>query len=183
MHKAKYMHGPCNIYTRTKKIIMKVILLIFSLLFLLNTGMAQMNTNEMKIYEEPVVLYEFEDFLEDVDKVINMELLIVDNKIETSSFSAGTVFGQASYYANKFIGRPTASGELYYHNKFTAACNLLPLGTTVRVTNLSNKKSVVVKINDRLSTKVNRVVDLSRIAATKLDYIQKGLTRVKVEIL
>ena len=152
-------------------------------LFLFSSGKAQMNLIEVKTYDEPVVVYEFETFLEDVNEIMEMELEIGDDKFEYSSIAAGTIFGQASYYANKFTGRPTASGELYYHNKFTAACNLLPLGTTVRVTNLSNNKSVVVKINDRLSKKVNRVVDLSKVAATKLNYIEKGLTRVKVEVL
>jgi rare lipoprotein A len=166
-----------------KKLIMKNILLIFALLFLFNIGKAQMSLNELIINDDPVVLYEFEDFLKDVDDVTEMELELGENKVEYNTVAAGTIFGQASYYANKFTGRPTASGELYYHNKFTAACNVLPLGTTVKVTNLSNKKSVVVKINDRLSKKVNRIVDLSRLAATKLDYIQKGLTRVKVEVL
>jgi 3D (Asp-Asp-Asp) domain-containing protein len=167
----------------TKKFIMRHILLISALLFLFNIGKAQMSLNQLNINDDPVVLYEFDDFLKDVDDVTEMELVLGENNVEYSTVAAGTIFGQASYYANKFTGRPTASGELYYHNKFTAACNVLPLGTTVKVTNLSNKKSVVVKINDRLSKKVNRIVDLSWLAATKLDYIQKGLTRVKVEIL
>jgi len=65
----------------------------------------------------------------------------------------------------------------------TAACNVLPLGTWIRVTNLRNKKSVIVKINDRLHTRMKRIVDLSKKAADKLDYIKSGLTRVKVEVL
>ena len=65
----------------------------------------------------------------------------------------------------------------------TAACNVLPLGTWIRVTNLRNGKSVVVKINDRLHSRMKRVVDLSREAADKLNYIRSGLTRVKVEVL
>ena len=65
----------------------------------------------------------------------------------------------------------------------TAACNQLPLGTWIRVTNLSNSRSVVVKTNDRMHPRMQRVVDLSRAAAQKLGYIGKGLTRVKVEVL
>ena len=65
----------------------------------------------------------------------------------------------------------------------TAACNVLPLGTWIRVTNLRNGKSVVVKINDRLHSRMKRVVDLSGKAADKLNYIKSGLTRVKVEVL
>jgi rare lipoprotein A len=91
--------------------------------------------------------------------------------------------GIASYYADKFNGRQTANGEIYDSKKMTAACNQLPLGTWIRVTNLSNNRSVVVKTNDRLHPRMQRVVDLSRAAAEKLGYIGKGLTRVKVEVL
>src|SRR5215204_3078564 len=93
------------------------------------------------------------------------------------------LYGTASYYADKFNGRQTANGEIYDSKKLTAACNSLPLGTWIRVTNLSNSRSVVVKTNDRLHPKMQRVVDLSRAAAEKLGYIGKGLTKVKVEVL
>jgi rare lipoprotein A len=93
------------------------------------------------------------------------------------------LYGTASFYANKFQGRKTANGEIFDQNKMTAACNVLPLGTWIRVTNLRNKKSVIVKTNDRLHTKMKRIVDLSRVAATKLGYTKAGLTRVKVEVL
>ena len=89
----------------------------------------------------------------------------------------------ASYYAEKFVGKRTANGEIYSHNKLTAACNKLPLGTWIRVTNLRNQKSVVVKINDRLHPKNTRIVDMSRVAAEKLGFIKRGLTQVKVEVL
>jgi rare lipoprotein A len=93
------------------------------------------------------------------------------------------LFGTASYYADKFNGRQTANGEIYDGKKMTAACNSLPLGTWIRVTNLSNNRSVIVKTNDRLHPRMTRVVDLSRTAAEKLGYIGKGLTKVKVEVL
>jgi rare lipoprotein A len=96
---------------------------------------------------------------------------------------AKVLVGTASYYAEKFNGRQTANGEIYDSKKMTAACNQLPLGTWIRVTNLSNNRSVVVKTNDRLHPRMQRVVDLSRAAAQKLGYIGKGLTRVKVEVL
>ena len=92
-------------------------------------------------------------------------------------------YGQASFYANKFHGRQIANGEIFSQDKYTAACNVLPLGTWIKVTNLSNGKSVVVKTTDRLHTKMRRLLDLSKIAAKKLGYISKGLTRVKVEVL
>jgi rare lipoprotein A len=92
-------------------------------------------------------------------------------------------YGQASYYANKFNGRRTANGETFDQKKFTCACNVLPLGTWVKITNLRNKRTVIVKINDRIHPKMRRVVDLSRAAAQKLGYISSGLTRVKVEVV
>jgi rare lipoprotein A len=94
-----------------------------------------------------------------------------------------TIFGTASYYADKFNGRKTASGELYSHTKPTAACNVLPLGTWIRVTNLKNKRSIIVKINDRMHPRMTRVVDLSRSSAERLGYTSRGLTQVKVEVL
>lgn len=93
------------------------------------------------------------------------------------------LYGIASYYADKFNGRTTANGEIYDGKKLTAACNTLPLGTWIRVTNLSNNRSVIVKTNDRLHPRMTRIVDLSRAAAEKLGFIRKGLTKVKVEVL
>ncbi len=94
-----------------------------------------------------------------------------------------TLYGIASFYAEKFNGRKTANGEIYDSKKFTAACNVLPLGTWIRVTNTRNKKTVIVKVNDRLHPRMKRIVDLSRAAAEKLGYIGRGLTQVKVEVL
>ena len=91
--------------------------------------------------------------------------------------------GVASYYHGKFQGRLTASGELYDQEKMTAAHNRLPLGTKIKVTNLRNKRSVIVKVNDRLHHRNTRLVDLSRAAAARLGYIGRGITRVKVEVL
>lgn len=91
--------------------------------------------------------------------------------------------GIASWYSNSFEGRRTASGEIFSQKKLTAACNRLPLGTWVKLTNLSNNKTVVVKINDRMHPRMTRLVDLSRAAAEKLDFLSRGLTRVKLEVL
>ncbi len=93
------------------------------------------------------------------------------------------LFGIASYYADGFAGRKTANGQSYGHDKFTAACNVLPLGTWVRVTNIKNKRRVVVHINDRLHPKNKRVIDLSYAAAEKLGYITSGITQVEVVVL
>ncbi|HEY2721296.1 MAG TPA: septal ring lytic transglycosylase RlpA family protein [Chitinophagaceae bacterium] len=106
-----------------------------------------------------------------------------DMKPRTASIKAPKVlYGTASFYANKFEGRETANGEIFSQKKMTAACNVLPLGTWVRVTNLHNGRSVVVKINDRLHYRMKRVVDLSKAAAHALNYLD-GLIRVKVEVL
>lgn len=91
--------------------------------------------------------------------------------------------GKASFYADKFEGRPTASGEKYKHSKLTGAHKTLPFGTKVRVTNLSNNKTVDVVINDRGPYVDGRVIDLSKSAAEKLEYINVGLADVKVEVI
>jgi rare lipoprotein A len=92
-------------------------------------------------------------------------------------------YGIASYYNDKFQNRLTASGEKFDQQKMTAAHNKLPLNTWIRVTNLRNRKSVVVRVNDRLHRKNTRLVDLSNIAAKNLGYLGSGLTQVKVEVL
>ena len=96
---------------------------------------------------------------------------------------ADTLIGTASYYADKFSGRKTANGESYMHKKLSAACNILPLGTWIRVTNLKNMRSVIVQINDRLHRKNKRIVDLSLAGAEVLGYIKHGLTQVSMEVL
>ena len=94
-----------------------------------------------------------------------------------------TEVGLASFYADKFDGRMTASGETFSQKKMTAAHRTLPFGTVVRVTNLDNNLSVDVTINDRGPFVETRIIDLSRAAAEKLNYISKGTTSVKVEVL
>lgn len=102
---------------------------------------------------------------------------------KTTQKSSKILYGTASFYSNKFNGRKTANGEIFNQTKFTAACNVLPLGTWIKVTNLKNGKTVVVKTNDRLHPKMKRIVDLTKAAAVKLGYVAAGLTRVKVEVL
>ena len=93
--------------------------------------------------------------------------------------------GTASYYHNMFEGRMTANGDIFRQKKLTAANNFLPLGTMVRVTNLKNGKSVIVKINDRMNKRLThrRLIDMSREAARQLGYIHAGLTSVRMEVL
>jgi rare lipoprotein A len=94
-----------------------------------------------------------------------------------------TRFGTASYYANKFEGRRTANGEIFSQKGLTAACNIIPMNSWVRITNIRNKRSVVLRINDRMHPKNPRLIDLSLAAAKRLRYTGRGLVRVKVEVL
>jgi rare lipoprotein A len=91
--------------------------------------------------------------------------------------------GKASFYADKFEGSQTASGEKYRHNKLTGAHKSLPLGTKVRVTNVLNNQSVEVVINDRGPYVENRIIDLSKSAAERLGFVNQGLTDVKIEVI
>ncbi len=91
--------------------------------------------------------------------------------------------GVASYYAVKFHGRKTASGEIFHKDSLTAAHKTLPFGTRVRVTNLKNNKSVIVKVNDRGMKGKKRIIDLSPAAAKELNMMGSGLIKVKVEVL
>jgi rare lipoprotein A len=89
----------------------------------------------------------------------------------------------ASYYAHKFHGRPTASGEIYDESRLTAAHPVLPFGTLVRVTNLNNNNSVILKVNDRGPTAKGRIIDVSYTAARELDFVRQGVAKVKVEVV
>ncbi len=91
--------------------------------------------------------------------------------------------GKASFYADKFEGSQTASGEKYKHNKLTAAHKSLPFGTKVRLTNLANNQTVEVTINDRGPYVEDRIVDVSRAAAEQLGFINNGLAEVKLEVI
>ena len=90
------------------------------------------------------------------------------------------VEGIASYYATKYNGRKTNSGERYQPQKLTAAHPSLPFGTLVKVVNLANGKEVVVTINDRCRKRTVPYIDLSRSAATKLGFFGKGLAKVRI---
>lgn len=91
--------------------------------------------------------------------------------------------GKATWYGKKFHGRPTASGEIFNMYKKTAAHKTLPLGTYVKVSNLSNKKSIVVLINDRGPFVKGRIIDLSLAAAKEIDLIGPGVADVKIVAL
>ena len=118
-----------------------------------------------------------------VADVSSQDLVLVKSEAPKVVEKAIVKYGIASFYAKKFNGRQTSTGAIYNSTILTAACNVLPLGTWVKVTNLKNKKTVIVEINDHLHYKNKRLIDLSKAAAQKLGFISKGITRVKVEVL
>lgn len=89
--------------------------------------------------------------------------------------------GNASYYADKFNGRRTANGEIFRQRKKTAASKTLPFGTIVKVKNLSNGKTVKVRINDRGPFVQGRIIDLSKKAARKIGMIRAGVQPVQLK--
>ena len=93
------------------------------------------------------------------------------------------IYGEASYYAEKYHGRKTANGEIYNMNGYTAAHKTLPFNTKLKVTYLKTKRSVVVRINDRGPFIGDRILDLTKQAAKDIGLIQEGVGQVKIEIL
>jgi rare lipoprotein A len=91
--------------------------------------------------------------------------------------------GRASYYAHDFHGRKTANGEKFNMEAFTAAHRTLAFNCLVKVVNLENKRSVVVRINDRGPYFKNRILDLSKMAAHKLGIVKNGTARIKLEVI
>lgn len=100
--------------------------------------------------------------------------------LQKQIMAQNTLKGVASYYHPRFVGRPTATGEVFSNNKFTAASNHFKLGTYVKVTNERNGRFIYVKINDRMG-QPNRVIDLTERAASALNFINRGLTNVVIE--
>ncbi|MCI0747222.1 MAG: septal ring lytic transglycosylase RlpA family protein [Verrucomicrobia subdivision 3 bacterium] len=110
--------------------------------------------------------------------------LVAPDERTPSRATAGKVqMGEASFYDNKFHGRRTASGERYDKSRLTAAHRTYPFGTTLRVTHLGNRRTVIVRVNDRGPFARGRIIDLSLAAARRLEMIRSGTARVKVEII
>ena len=106
-------------------------------------------------------------------------LLVLSSLVACSSKIVET--GKASYYADKFEGRKTASGEIFRQSNITGAHKTLPFGTKVTVKNLSNGKTVKVTINDRGPFVAGRIIDLSKKAAQKIDLMQTGVANVEIK--
>lgn len=106
------------------------------------------------------------------------------HKVQTGPSRGGHVeTGQASFYAAKYHGQKTASGERLDQQALTAAHPSLPFGTLVNVTNLKNKKSVRVRINDRGPFVKGRVIDLTQAAFRRIGPIEAGLIDVRIEVV
>ncbi|MDC9520558.1 septal ring lytic transglycosylase RlpA family protein [Pseudoalteromonas sp. Angola-31] len=103
--------------------------------------------------------------------------------IVTSANGERTQLGKASYYANKYHGRTTANGETFSQSASTAAHLELPFGTKVKVTNLANNKSVIVRINDRGPYVTGRVIDLSLGMFKKIADPKVGVIDVSISVL
>ena len=101
---------------------------------------------------------------------------------QAAAIGSDNQHGNASYYAKRFAGRKTASGERYDPKALTAAHRSLPMGTRLRITNPKNDRSVVVTVNDRGRLPKNRVVDVSSAAADALDMKKSGVTHVVTRV-
>jgi rare lipoprotein A len=113
-------------------------------------------------------------------------ILILFFALNISAFATGkgkTQTGTASWYGTKYHGRKSSNGEVYNKHKLTAAHPSLPFGTQVKVTNLANNQSVIVRITDRGPFKGRRLIDLSEAAAREIDMIRTGIAKVEMEIL
>ena len=157
---------------------MKKIVTIIAGLAITLSLVAETNTNNNVIYVK-------NEIIKAVDS--GTDLYVAKAKTtstkEKTSNSGSSQSGIASYYGKGLHGSRTASGERHNRNEMVAAHKSLPFGTKVKVTNLSNGKEVVVKINDRGPFTKGRVIDLSYGAFSKIENPGKGITKVKLEVL
>jgi len=109
--------------------------------------------------------------------------MTLESASATATPAAAEQVGTASWYGPRFHGRQTANGEIFNQHALTAAHRTLPLGTIAEVINIENGKSVRVRINDRGPYVGERVIDLSRAAARRLDMIDQGLAKVRVKVV
>lgn len=109
-------------------------------------------------------------------------LCILDFNCWAQKDNRFTEEGKASFYSNAFAGRKTANGEIFSQEKFTAAHKSLPFGTWVKVINLQNKCSVIVRINDRGPFINGRIIDLSTSAAKQIGNLNEGIYPVLITI-
>jgi rare lipoprotein A (peptidoglycan hydrolase) len=162
--------------------------IIAILLFLICTHQIYAQTDTTILQPKTDTLIQLKDSLLTVKDTFKLDSSIKLDPPDGFKFkpNAKVITGIASFYSKNLDGTKTATGEYYRNAKLTAASNNLKLNTWVKVTNISNNKFVIVRINDRMHprmAKKGRVVDLSRAAAKELDFMKKGLTKVRVEPL
>lgn len=109
--------------------------------------------------------------------------LPVSGQVQPTQGVAFELYGTASYYADRFEGRRTASGQIFRQKKYTAAHKSLPLGTRVKVTNRENGQCIEVVINDRMSKRSPHIIDLSKAGARDLGIIRTGFGLVSIEVI
>ena len=154
---------------RTKKYLMSTIILLSS-----------------SIYASDKKIDSIEELTKTVDVTVPTEQKTktqAKDIVNKSKKSLQTKYGSASFYGPGFHGRKTASGEVFNQNALTAAHRTLPFGTKLRVTCTATGRSVVVRVNDRGPFHSNRVIDLSLGSAKAIGMVDRGVTKVKYEIL
>ncbi|MEL6140249.1 MAG: septal ring lytic transglycosylase RlpA family protein [Bacteroidota bacterium] len=116
-------------------------------------------------------------------KNLSLLVLLVALSSLATTLSAQTLTGKASYYAERFHGRPTSTGEIYNMDAYTAASKEFPVGTILQVTNVANNRVTQVRINDCGPSTEGRIIDLSRAAAAQIDLLRAGVAVVKLKVL
>ena len=139
------------------------------------------NIRELFFYLLPVVLFSSVNLFETVATASIEKDSVYDN--DFPKLRGEIWYGTASWYGKKFHGKKTSNGEKYNKNDLTAAHRYLPFNTKVKVTNLQNKKSIVVRINDRGPFVEDRIIDLSEEAAERIDLRNKGISYIKLQIV
>ncbi len=119
--------------------------------------------------------------LSNIPSIYKASVIIFSTALIFSCSPKTVETGRASYYADKFDGRKTSNGEIFSQNKKTAASKTLPFGTKVTVKNLTNGKTVKVRINDRGPFVAGRSIDLSKKAAKKIDMVDAGVAEVELK--
>lgn len=119
--------------------------------------------------------------MSDVRKILYSLLILLLCQIYMGCSRKIVELGKASFYADKFIGRKTASGTVFRQNRMTAAHKTLPFGTKVKVTNLSNGRKAKVRITDRGPFVEGRIIDLTKKAAKRLGMVNAGIVKVEIK--
>ncbi len=152
-----------------------IVLLVISMLVLSCSSSIRYHSNKKehtvrKLQTDEQISEQVSEILDSNDN----ESIDIDGELKLHSI------GKASFYGNKFNGRKTASGERFDNSKYTAAHKKLPFGTEIVVENVSNKKRVTVRINDRGPFTKNRILDVSLQAAKELDFVRQGTATIRI---